>query len=60
MIAAWAPGEKRAPYIEKWQAFVDKEIKLAETAAPSMKGMKQTTNSWTSVAVERAFVTSAF
>jgi hypothetical protein len=40
LVAEWAPGEVRAPYIDKWQAFVDEENKRAETDAPSMKGIK--------------------
>lgn len=60
LVEEWAPGEVRAPFIEKWQSFVDQEKERAATEAPTMVGMRQTAGAWTSVAVERAFVTSAF
>jgi hypothetical protein len=54
------PGEVRAPFLEKWQDYIDTFNDDVRTKAPTLANMKQTCSAWTSIAVEKAFVTSAF
>lgn len=59
-VAEWTAGETRAPFVEKWQAFIDKVNEDAKTKAPTLQNGKQTSVAWVSIEVERALVTSAF